>query len=61
MQKWCLQPPWVVLPMSFSKHYIEEIQKRFDKQEFMTLDFIDGYTIKTQSEIKIGKKIQKNG
>jgi len=40
-----------------SKHFIEEIQKRFDKQEFMALDFVDGYTIQTQSDIKIGKKL----
>ena len=40
-----------------SKHFIDEIQKRFDKQEFMALDFVDGYTIQTQSEIKIGKKL----
>lgn len=40
-----------------SKHFIEEIQKRFDKQEFMALDFVDGYTIQTQSHIKIGKKL----
>lgn len=40
-----------------SKHFIDEIQKRFDKQDFMALDFVDGYTIQTQSEIKIGKKL----
>ncbi|WP_298535352.1 glycosyltransferase [uncultured Algibacter sp.] len=40
-----------------SKNFIEEIQKRFDKQEFMALDFVDGYTIQTQSDIKIGKKL----
>jgi hypothetical protein len=40
-----------------SKLFIDEIQKRFAQQEFMALDFIDGYTIQTQSEIKIGKKL----
>ncbi|GGZ70101.1 glycosyltransferase [Algibacter mikhailovii] len=40
-----------------SKHFIEEIQKKFDKQEFMALDFVDGYTIQTQSNIKVGKKL----
>ena len=40
-----------------SQHFIEEIQKRFNKQEFMALDFVDGFTIQTQSEIKIGKKL----
>ncbi|WP_136481050.1 glycosyltransferase [Cognatitamlana onchidii] len=39
------------------KHFIEEIQKRFNNQYFMCLDFIDGYTIQTQSEIKVGKKL----
>jgi hypothetical protein len=40
-----------------SRTYIEEVQKRFDQQEFMAIDFIDGYTIQTQSQIKIGKKL----
>jgi hypothetical protein len=40
-----------------SKYYIEEVQKRFNKQSFMALDFIDGYTIQTQSHIKVGKKL----
>ena len=40
-----------------SKNFINEIQNKFDRQEFMALDFIDGYTIQTQSEIKIGKKL----
>lgn len=40
-----------------SKHFIDEIQQKFDQQEFMALDFIDGYTIQTQCEIKIGKKL----
>ena len=40
-----------------SENFINEIQNKFDRQEFMVLDFIDGYTIQTQSEIKIGKKL----
>ncbi len=40
-----------------SKFYIEEIQKRFNKQDFMVLDFVDGYTIQTQPTIKIGKRL----
>jgi len=40
-----------------SKTFIDDIQKKFNKQEFMLLDFVDGYTIQTQSEIKIGKKL----
>ena len=40
-----------------SRTYIEEVQNRFDQQEFMAVDFIDGYTIQTQSLIKVGKKL----
>ncbi|PHS63344.1 MAG: hypothetical protein COB12_09335 [Flavobacterium sp.] len=40
-----------------SNTFIDEIQNKFNKQEFMLLDFVDGYTIQTQSEIKIGKKL----
>ncbi len=40
-----------------SRMYIDEVQKRFDQQEFMAVDFIDGYTIQTQSLIKVGKKL----
>ena len=40
-----------------SNFFIDEIQNKFNKQEFMLLDFVDGYTIQTQSEIKIGKKL----
>ena len=38
------------------KYYIEEIQKRFNKQQFTAIDFIDGYTIQTHPTIKIGKR-----
>jgi len=40
-----------------SRTYINEVQKRFAKQDFMAVDFIDGFTIQTQSLIKVGKKI----
>jgi len=39
-----------------SKFYIEEIQKRFDNQNFMAIDFVDGYTVQTQPSVKIGKR-----
>ncbi|NOQ92401.1 MAG: hypothetical protein GQ552_06775 [Flavobacteriaceae bacterium] len=39
-----------------SKFYVEEIQKRFNNQNFMALDFVDGYTIQIQPEVKIGKR-----
>lgn len=40
-----------------SVNYIDEIQKRFNNQSFLALDFVDGYTIQTQSKLKIGKKL----
>ncbi|MBV1922729.1 MAG: putative rhamnosyl transferase [Flavobacteriaceae bacterium] len=40
-----------------SNLYVDEVQKRFNNQSFMALDFIDGYTIQTQSHIKVGKKL----
>ena len=40
-----------------SRTYIDEVQNRFDQQEFMAVDFIDGYTIQTQTLIKVGKKL----
>ena len=39
------------------KYYIEEIQKRFNSQDFMALDFIDGFTIQTHPSVKIGKRM----
>ncbi len=39
-----------------SKFYVEEIQKRFDNQDFLALDFVDGYTIQTHPDVKIGKR-----
>lgn len=43
-----------------SKYYIDEVQKKFNNQDFMALDFINGYTIQTQPTIKIGKKLQQH-
>ena len=40
-----------------SKFYIEKVQKRFNNQDFMALDFIDNYTIQIQPTIKIGKRL----
>ncbi|NNK60099.1 MAG: hypothetical protein EX263_00960 [Flavobacteriaceae bacterium] len=40
-----------------SKHYIEEVQKRFDAQDFMAIDFVDGYTLQIQPEFKLGKRL----
>tara|TARA_R110002049_G_scaffold45594_1_gene132888 strand:- start:21540 stop:22385 length:846 start_codon:yes stop_codon:yes gene_type:complete len=39
-----------------SKDYIDAVQKQFNKQKFTAIDFIDGYTIQTSPDIKIGKR-----
>jgi Putative rhamnosyl transferase len=40
-----------------SKFYIDEIQKKFNNQDYLALDFINGYTIQTSPSIKIGKRL----
>jgi len=40
-----------------SKNYIEEVQRKFDQQNFMAIDFIDGYTLQIEPTVKIGKKL----
>lgn len=42
---------------SLSINYIEEVQKRFQQQEFMAIDFIDGFTLQTHPTVKIGKRL----
>ena len=42
---------------AISKDYIKEVQKRFDKQDFRALDFIDGYSLQIKPEVRIGKRI----
>ena len=39
-----------------SKDYIDAVQKQFNQQNFTAIDFIDGYTIQTSPNIKIGKR-----
>ena len=39
-----------------SENYIEEVQKQFDKQDFMAIDYIDGYTLQIEPEVKLGKR-----
>ncbi|MFI8377985.1 glycosyltransferase [Leeuwenhoekiella sp. NPDC079379] len=41
----------------FCRIFVEEVQKRFDNQEFLALDFIDGFILQVQPEIKIGRRI----
>ncbi|MDP5158870.1 MAG: putative rhamnosyl transferase [Flaviramulus sp.] len=39
-----------------STNYINEVQKQFNKQDYLALDFIDGYTLQVNDKIRIGKK-----
>lgn len=41
---------------SISKYFIEEVQKQFNKQEFLAIDFIEGYTLQVEPEVILGKK-----
>jgi hypothetical protein len=41
-----------------SKNFINEIQLNFEKQNFLVLDFPDGYTLQINPSIKIGKRKQ---
>ncbi len=41
-----------------SKNFINEIQQNFEEQDFLVLDFPDGFTLQINPEIKIGKRKQ---
>lgn len=38
------------------KDFIDEIQKQFDKQEFLAIDTIEGYTLQVEPNYILGKK-----
>lgn len=38
------------------KNYIQEVQNQFAKQDFLAIDFINGYTLQIEPEIILGKK-----
>ncbi len=40
-----------------SKIYIEAVQNQFNRQVFMAVDFIDGYTLQISPDYKLGKKL----
>lgn len=40
-----------------SKNYIDEVQRRFDHQDFMAIDFVDGLTVQIEPEIKVAKRL----
>ena len=39
-----------------SKFFVQEIQNNFNKQDYETLDFIDGYSLQISPEYKLGNK-----
>ena len=39
-----------------SENYIEEVQNQFSQQDFMAIDYIDGYTLQIEPEVKLGKR-----
>jgi len=39
------------------KYYIDEVQKQFDSQDYLAIDFIDGFTIKVTNPVRIGNKV----
>lgn len=40
-----------------SRHYIEIVQNQFKRQDFLALDFVNGYTLQSGKHFKIGKKL----
>lgn len=41
-----------------SKHYIDAVQHQFNEQDYMAVDFIDGYTLQVEPQVKAGKRRQ---
>jgi hypothetical protein len=39
-----------------SKYFIDEVQKNFNKQDFLAVDFYQGYTLQISPEVILGKK-----
>ncbi|KJD34939.1 hypothetical protein PW52_12605 [Tamlana sedimentorum] len=42
-----------------SIHFVNEVQKQFNKQDYLALDFIDGYTLQITPQVRVGYKLQK--
>jgi len=40
-----------------SKYYIDEVQKKFNKQDYMAFDFVNGYTLQIKPDIKIANRL----
>ncbi len=41
---------------SLHQDYIKEVQVEFSQQDFMAIDFIDGYTLQVEPEVKFAKR-----
>ena len=53
--------PYIISSMidnddSIHKDYIKEVQSQFNIQDFLAVDFINGYTLQIEPEILLGKK-----
>ena len=53
--------PYIISSMidnddSIHKDYIKEVQSQFNNQDFLAVDFINGYTLQIEPEILLGKK-----
>lgn len=40
-------------------NFVNEVQKQFNKQDYLALDFIDGYTLQVTPLVRVGYKLQK--
>lgn len=40
-----------------ANNYVEEVQSNFDKQDFLAVDYVDGYTLQVAPEVLLGKKL----
>jgi len=41
---------------ALSDDYIDEVQKQFQQQNFLAIDYIDGFTLQVEPEVKLGKR-----
>lgn len=40
-----------------ANNYVEEVQSNFNKQDFLAVDYVDGYTLQVAPEVLLGKKL----
>jgi hypothetical protein len=40
-----------------SQYYVETVQNQFSQQDFLALDFVNGYTLQLDKQYKLGKKL----